>query len=41
MVALKEIRESFAADRASQQRFTTEAIVTGSLEHPGIVRSMG
>ncbi len=41
MVALKEIRESFSADKVSQQRFTTEAIVTGSLEHPGIVPIYG
>ncbi len=41
MVALKEIQSHHSLDRSSQDRFVTEAIVTGSLEHPGIVPVYG
>jgi len=40
-VALKEIRESYAGDAASQKRFVREAEITGSLEHPGIIPVYG
>jgi tRNA A-37 threonylcarbamoyl transferase component Bud32 len=36
-VALKELQEDRAEDRASMQRFLAEAQITGQLEHPGIV----
>jgi len=36
-VALKQIQERHADDRASRARFVFEAEVTGALEHPGIV----
>jgi WD40 repeat protein len=36
-VALKEIRDEYAADPESQQRFVREAGITGGLEHPGVV----
>jgi serine/threonine protein kinase len=40
-VALKEIRDRFADDVASQARFLLEAEVTGRLEHPGVVPVYG
>jgi serine/threonine protein kinase len=40
-VALKEIQEKHSLDRSSQDRFVAEAIVTGALEHPGIVPVYG
>jgi serine/threonine-protein kinase len=36
-VALKEIQQCFADDPASRSRFEREAVVTGRLEHPGVV----
>jgi eukaryotic-like serine/threonine-protein kinase len=36
-VALKEIRPEYADNLESRVRFTQEAEITGSLEHPGIV----
>jgi eukaryotic-like serine/threonine-protein kinase len=36
-VALKEIRPEFAMDPTSRGRFVVEALVTGKLEHPGVV----
>jgi serine/threonine-protein kinase len=36
-VALKEIQRRHAGRRESQLRFLTEARITGSLEHPGVV----
>lgn len=36
-VALKEIRAEHTANPETCQRFTLEAEITGSLEHPGIV----
>ncbi len=36
-VALKELRASHAFDPVSQLRFLREAMITGRLEHPGIV----
>ena len=40
-VALKEIRDERAHDGASRQRFELEAVITGGLEHPGIVPIYG
>ncbi|MEM8679479.1 MAG: tetratricopeptide repeat protein [Planctomycetota bacterium] len=40
-VALKEIKELFADDIESRQRFVMEAEITGRLEHPGIVPVYG
>lgn len=40
-VALKTIQQRHADDNSSQARFTLEAKVTGSLEHPGIVPVYG
>lgn len=40
-VALKEIKESHAANPESRARFILEAEVTGGLEHPGIVPVYG
>ncbi len=40
-VALKEIQRQFANDEASRSRFLFEAVVTGGLEHPGIVPVYG
>ena len=40
-VALKEIRDECAHDGASRQRFELEAVITGGLEHPGIVPIYG
>lgn len=37
LVALKEIRPDYAGDAHLRQRFLTEAAITGSLQHPGIV----
>src|SRR5207247_159084 len=36
-VALKEIKESHAHEPNSRSRFLREAVITGGLEHPGIV----
>lgn len=36
-VALKEIKDRYADDGESRERFTKEAEITGRLEHPGIV----
>jgi tRNA A-37 threonylcarbamoyl transferase component Bud32 len=36
-VAIKEIKERYADDPASRNRFVLEAEITGRLEHPGIV----
>ncbi len=36
-MALKEIRDDFAADPGVKERFLREARITGRLEHPGIV----
>ena len=36
-VALKEIREKYADEPQSRDRFVLEAEITGNLEHPGIV----
>ena len=41
MVALKEIQPKHSRDRSSQDRFVAEAVVTGALEHPGIVPVYG
>ncbi len=40
-VALKEIRDRYARNEASRNRFVMEAEVTGGLEHPGIVPVYG
>ena len=40
-VALKEIKDKYADDRASRSRFVLEAEITGGLEHPGIVPVYG
>lgn len=40
-VALKEMLSKCADDPASQQRFISEAEITGQLEHPGIVPIYG
>jgi eukaryotic-like serine/threonine-protein kinase len=40
-VALKRIQEHHADDPESRERFLREAIVTGALEHPGIVPVYG
>ncbi|MEL7496619.1 MAG: protein kinase [Planctomycetota bacterium] len=40
-VALKEIKDKFANDPENQARFVNEAILTASLEHPGIVPVYG
>src|SRR5690606_1432303 len=36
-VALKMLRVGTKADRAQQEKFLSEAVVTGELEHPNIV----
>jgi serine/threonine protein kinase len=36
-VALKEIKNRYADDEPSRRRFEQEALVTGKLQHPGIV----
>jgi serine/threonine protein kinase len=36
-VALKKIRPEFADQPAARARFMLEAMITGGLEHPGIV----
>jgi serine/threonine-protein kinase len=40
-VALKEIQDRYADDKASRARFVAEAEITGGLEHPGIVPVYG
>ena len=40
-VAIKEMKERFADDRASRKRFEMEAEITGALEHPGVVPVYG
>jgi serine/threonine-protein kinase len=40
-VALKQIRREHADDRDSRARFLLEAVVTGRLEHPGIIPVYG
>ena len=40
-VALKEIRDRHADDSQSRARFVSEAVITGRLEHPGIVPVYG
>src|SRR5262245_26433544 len=40
-VALKQILDSHADDATSRQRFLVEAVITGGLEHPGIVPVYG
>jgi tetratricopeptide (TPR) repeat protein/tRNA A-37 threonylcarbamoyl transferase component Bud32 len=40
-VALKQIREEYADDAFSRQRFIAEAEITGGLEHPGVVPVYG
>jgi serine/threonine-protein kinase len=40
-VALKEIQEQFADDADSRRRFVREALITGNLEHPGVVPIYG
>ena len=40
-VALKQIQSKYADDPNSRARFTLEAQITGSLEHPGIVPVYG
>ncbi len=40
-VALKQILEPYADDPVSRSRFLREAVITGGLEHPGIVPVYG
>jgi serine/threonine-protein kinase len=40
-VALKELQMRHAANEATRERFTIEASITGSLEHPGVVPVYG
>ena len=40
-VALKQILEPYADDPVSRSRFLREAVITGGLEHPGIVPIYG
>jgi serine/threonine protein kinase/tetratricopeptide (TPR) repeat protein len=40
-VALKEIKDKYANDGQHQERFIKEALITGSLEHPGIIPIYG
>src|SRR5262249_53749871 len=40
-VALKEIQSVHAQKAASRERFIMEAMITGSLEHPGIIPVYG
>jgi eukaryotic-like serine/threonine-protein kinase len=36
-VAIKEIQDSFVKDPINRARFLAEAVITGNLEHPGVV----
>jgi tetratricopeptide (TPR) repeat protein len=40
-VAVKQIQERFAGDPGSRARFLVEAVITGNLEHPGVVPIYG
>lgn len=40
-VALKEIQSRHSGNRLNQDRFVAEAVITGALEHPGIVPIYG
>lgn len=40
-VAIKQIKNKYADDRESRERFLREAAITGGLEHPGIVPVYG
>jgi tetratricopeptide (TPR) repeat protein len=40
-VALKQIQEPFVGDPGSRARFLAEAVITGHLEHPGVVPIYG
>lgn len=40
-VAFKDIQERFADDAATRHRFTREALITGQLEHPGVIPVYG
>src|SRR6266545_1506770 len=40
-VAFKDIRSQFADDPAARHRFTREALITGQLEHPGVIPVYG
>jgi serine/threonine-protein kinase len=40
-VAFKDIQDKFADDPATRHRFTREAILTGQLEHPGVIPVYG
>jgi hypothetical protein len=40
-VALKRMQERFAGDPVSRARFLAEAVITGNLEHPGVVPVYG
>ncbi len=40
-VAFKDIQDKFADDPATRGRFTREALITGQLEHPGVIPVYG
>ena len=40
-VALKQMKEEIASDKASRARFVFEAEITGNLEHPGVIPVYG
>jgi serine/threonine protein kinase len=40
-VAFKDIQERFADDPGTRQRFVREALITGQLEHPGVIPVYG